>query len=204
MKKPKKLRPVRRTTAVLLACMLIVGGVAFAALISLQNKVTGNTIETATANIQISRDSGTTYASTVNGFDFPNLYPGGPAYPSGNGYFILIKNTGTVPLGLKFGVSSSPTNLSGIDLSKVNVTVVFMGLDGLFTVNPSQTFNLAELVSANTSGGVTLNLPTPLTVGGYQRFGIQVSLAADAVVGSNASIGNIDFAFAGVTPGIGS
>ncbi|HXE10222.1 MAG TPA: hypothetical protein VN554_02240, partial [Verrucomicrobiae bacterium] len=96
-----------RAISVIVAVLVMVGGVTFAALQSQQDTLAGNTVETATANLQLSTD-GTTYGSSRSGFDFNNLVPGGQAVPAA-GYSVYLKNNGGTPLALKMAVSSVPT-----------------------------------------------------------------------------------------------
>lgn len=180
--------PLVRAVVVVSVVMAIVSGVTFAALTSQQAVLTGNTMETASADLRISKD-GTTYSGTLVGFDFPNIVPGGDPVPAAGNAFWL-KNYGDTPLALKLSVGSTPTNPSDVDLSKVNVLLTTVG-----SGQPAQSFTLAALLNADAAGGVSVtgNLGT----GGTQQYKFQVSMASDAFSGSSASLGNIDFAFGG-------
>jgi len=70
-----------RAFGVMAAVAVIVSGVTFAALQSQQAKLTGNIIQTATANLQVS-PNGSSYANSLDGFAFQNLVPGGVAVPN--------------------------------------------------------------------------------------------------------------------------
>ncbi|HSX36729.1 MAG TPA: hypothetical protein VLG13_01235 [Patescibacteria group bacterium] len=190
MKRYQNAKPLVRAIAVMAVVGIIVTGVTFAALQSQQAVLTGNTIETASADLRVSAD-GTTYTNTVAGFDFANIVPGGAAVPTA-GYNFYLKNFGGTPLLLKLGVGSTVANASNVDLSKVNVILAAVGSGA-----QPQTFTLAALIAANTTGGVSLTTPNPLMQGTQQKFAIQVSMASDAFSGSSASLGNIDFAFSG-------
>ncbi|HSX36750.1 MAG TPA: hypothetical protein VLG13_01345 [Patescibacteria group bacterium] len=190
MKRYQNTKPLMRAIAVMAIVGIIVTGVTFAALQSQQAVLTGNTIETATADLRVSAD-GTTYTNTLAGFDFANIVPGGAAVPAA-GYNFYLKNFGGTPLLLKLGVGSTVANASNVDLSKVNVILAAVGSGA-----QPQTFTLAALIAANTTGGVSLTTPNPLMQGTQQKFAIQVSIASDAFSGSSASLGNIDFAFSG-------
>ncbi len=190
MKRYQNAKPLMRAVAVMAVVGVIVTGVTFAALQSQQAVLTGNTIETATADLRVSAD-GTTYTNTLAGFDFANIVPGGAAVPTA-GYNFYLKNFGGTPLLLKLGVSSTVANASNVDLSKVSVILTAVGSGA-----QPQTFTLAALIAANTTGGVSLTTPNPLMQGTQQKFAIQVSMASDAFSGSSASLGNIDFAFSG-------
>src|SRR5665213_3201719 len=66
--------PIIRAAGIVAAVMVVVSGVTFATLQSQQVKLTGNTIQTATANLQISPD-GIAYSGSQQGFAFSNLVP---------------------------------------------------------------------------------------------------------------------------------
>ena len=68
--------PILRAVVVITAIMAMAGGVTFAALQSPQAKLTGSTIQTATANLQVSSD-GINYAAGQQGYAFGGLVPGG-------------------------------------------------------------------------------------------------------------------------------
>lgn len=175
-----------RSLAVILAVLISAGGVSWAALQSAPAKLTGNTIETANANLQLSTD-GSNFATAIPGFDFNNLVPGGA--PVGN-YNLTLRNGGGVNLNLKFAVSSTPSNPANVDLNKVNVILTpIMG--------SPQTFTLEALINANANGGLAITAPVQMFVGMRQALTIQVSMANDAFSGGSASLGNIDFAFIG-------
>lgn len=180
-----------RSLGTIAAIIILASGVTYAALQSQQVKLTGNTIETATANLQISAD-GSFFANTKVGFTFNNLIPGGGASPW-DGYSLWLKNSGGTPLNLKLAVSSIPTNPNNVDLTKLNVILTPVGTNA----GPSQSFTLQSLIDANTTGGVAVTSPEQLFVGNTQQYTIKVSMALDAITGSTASLGNIDFAFTG-------
>lgn len=190
MKKPKCILTPPRTALIIAAIVAILGGIAFAVLQSQQDTLTGNTIETATANLQISTN-GTSYSDSHAGFDFNNVVPGGPAVPM-NGYALYLKNQGGTPLALRLGIVSVPTNPNHVDLTKVSVL-----LTPLTTGADTQMFTLQSLITGSGNGGVVItgaNLP----IGVAQQFKLQIAMASDAVSGSVASLGNIDFSFSGL------
>jgi hypothetical protein len=186
MKKRSNQLAILRAFGVVAVLVVIVSGVTFAALQSQQDTLTGNTIQTATANLQLSTD-GATYTSSQAGFSFTNIVPGGSAVPTA-GYSFYLKNAGGTPLNLKMAVVSTPTNPDGVDLSKVSVLLTTVG-----SGTPIQTFSLQSLMA---SGGVSL--AGSLANGTSQQYKLQVSMSTDAISGSSASLGNIDFAFSGV------
>ena len=191
MKKHKNFRPLLRAVTVMAVVGVVVSGVTFAALTSQQAVLAGNTIETATADLRVSQD-GSTYTNSLAGFDFANVVPGGAAVPAA-GYNFYLKNFGGTPLLLKLGVASTVANPDNVDLTKVSVILTSIGSGA-----QPQTFTLASLIAANTTGGAALTSPSPLINGTQQKFGVQVSMASDAFSGSSASLGNLDFAFSGL------
>ncbi len=190
MKRFSNFKILARAVGVIGAVVIVVSGVTFAALQSQQIKLTGNTIETATANLQISAD-GTTYAPSLAGFDFANLVPGGQPVPQ-NGYTVFLKNTGATPLALKLAISSTPSNPNGVDTAKVNVILTSLAGGG------PQSFSLQSLVAGSATSGVSINTPSILMPGQAVQYVLQASMAIDAVTGSSATVGNIDFAFSGL------
>lgn len=189
---PAKRWGLGRVAALLAFIVVLSGGVAFAVLQSQQVKLTSNSVRTANAGLQLSLN-GTTFTDSQLGFDFNGIVPGGPAVPEAGSNFWL-KNTGGSPLNLKMTVTSTPSNPENVDLSKVNITLIPVGQGA-----GSQVFTLQSLLSSSTTGGVAINL-TPLTGGASAKFGLQASMAADAISGQSATLGNIDFAFQGFVP----
>jgi hypothetical protein len=189
MKKSKRIRSLKRSVAIATLLVGLAGGAAFAALQSQQNTLTGNTISTATANLGIGSD-GVNFTTSQSGFEFDNVVPGGAAVPA-TGYSFYLKNNGGTPLAIKFYVSSTPSNPGNVDLTKVNVILTTVG-----TATP-QTFTLKSLIDANATGGVQISTAN-LNPTYSQQYKLQVSMAADALTGSSASLGNIDFSFRGL------
>lgn len=190
MKRFKNFKALARAVGVMAAVVIVVSGVTFAVLQSQQVKLAGNTVQTATANLQISAD-GTNYASSLPGFSFSGIVPGGSAVPQ-SGYAIFLRNTGNAPLSLKFAVSSTPSNPDGVDLSKVNII-----LTPTSTGIP-QSFTLQSLVTSGSNGGTAITIPSSLFAGNTATFTLKASMDSDALSGSGASLGNIDFAFSGL------
>lgn len=180
----KNLTAWARAVGIVAAVVVVVSGVTFAALQSQQNVLTGNTIETATANLLLSKDD-INYSNAQAGYDFNGIIPGGPAVPT-TGYSFYLKNVGETNLALKLAVTSAPSNPGNVDLSKVNVVLTTVGSGA-----PLQTFTLQSLLS---NGGVAFgNIDRSNSL----QYKLQVSMASDAVSGNSASLGNIDFAITG-------
>ncbi len=181
-------RALMRAVGVMGIVMILVSGVTFAALQSQQAVLSGNTITSASADLKVSLN-GTNFTTSQTGFDFSGVVPGGPAVPAA-GYVFYLKNSGTTTSQVKVAVSTTPTNLNNIDLTKVSVTIL------RYPGGVAQTLTLASLISTYASGGVALTDTLP--AGGTNTYHIQASMAADAFTGSGASLGNIDFVFTGV------
>lgn len=179
-----------RSFGVVAAVLAIASGVTFAALQSQQAKLTGNTIQTATANLQVS-PNGTTYANTLEGFAFLNLVPGGVAVPNADSYAFYLKNAGGTALSLKLAISSIPLNPDNADLTKVHV--IFSPTDGSSATNVT----LAALIASYSTGGIAVTSASHLNAGSTIKYNIQVVMDIDAVTGPSANISNIDFSFAG-------
>jgi hypothetical protein len=186
--KIRRYRAAGRAVGVAAAVVVAVSGVTFAALQSLQNKLTGNTIQTATASLLLSTD-GVRYGNSQAGFIFSGLVPGGPAMPA-IGYNIWLKNSGDANLTPKLAVTTVPSNPDNVDLSKVHVILT----PGNGT---PQSYTLQSLITAGGNGGVSLTAPAVLFTGSPVALTLKVSMDADAFTGTNTSLGNIDFVFTG-------
>jgi len=179
--------PIVRAAGIVSAVGLTVTGVTFAALQSQQAVLTGNTIQSATADLRIGT-SASSFAASRAGFSFQDLIPGGPPMPSDGNVFYL-KNYGSAPLALKLTVGSVPTNTSNVDLAKVLVQITRVdsnvvqtaSLQSLIEGYPANGLALTDLLSGNTTG----------------TFKIRASMTADAFTGTSASIGAIDLVFSG-------
>lgn len=189
MKKSKRMRGLKRSILIATLSVGLAGGAAYAVLSSQQNTLTSNTISTATANLQIGLNS-TDFNNTHIGFDFNNIVPGGQPVPL-TGHPFYLRNAGGTPLSLKFMINSVPTGSSNVDLSKVDILLTTVG-----SGTPIQSFNLQTLLASSASGGVLI-AGNNLDIGATQQYKLQVSMSSDAVTGSSASLGNIDFAFRG-------
>lgn len=175
---------------VIVATIAAVGGITFAALQSQPAITKGNTIQTAVASLQVS-SNGSTYSSSMDGFNFNNLIPGGQPAPSG-GYAMYVRNAGTTPLALRLSVSSLVANPDNVDLSKVHVLLTPLNS------STTQNFILQDLIAAQTSGGAAVTSASRIISTQSMGFSMQVSLDADAITGPSASLSNIDFSFGAV------
>jgi len=192
MKRFKNLKAWQRSTGVMVAILVIMGGVAFALLQS-QAKLTGNSISTQTTGLLISQND-SNYGTTTMGYSFAGIIPG--TQPSQTEHF-LLKNTGNASLALKFAADSVPANPANVDLSKVNVILTPYSTTTFMPGTPLS-FSLQSLVDASASGGLTVDYPAKLDPGAKEEFNIQAAMDGDAYSGAGASLGNIDFTFTGV------
>ncbi|MGZ6005408.1 MAG: hypothetical protein ACXWLH_04625, partial [Candidatus Saccharimonadales bacterium] len=126
--KIKRYRAWLRAAGIVPAIVIIISGVTFAALQSQDDTLSGNTIATATANLQISTD-GVNYSNTQPGFNFSNLIPGGSPVPTA-GYPIYLKNAGGTTLSIKMFETKMPIYTGNLDLGKVNIVITTVGSGG--------------------------------------------------------------------------
>jgi hypothetical protein len=183
-----KLLPIARAIAVLSAVGLITTAVTFAAIQSNGNVLTGNTIQTATAALQISTD-GSSYDNDVPGFTFSGLVPGGKAQSAAIGSStVYLKNNGTSALTLALTIPTPPTLTGTVDLAKVSLQLV-----PLANTNAVQTIPLASL----TTGQWVSVANSSVAKGAVVQFHLQVVMDADAVSGNGATISNLNLSFSG-------
>jgi hypothetical protein len=185
----RKLPITTKAAVIVLAIFGLSGGISFAGLIS-QPMLTGNTISTATANLQLSTDS-INFSNNIPGFSFTGLMPGGEAVPI-TGYTVQLKNTGETSLAIKFGVANTLVNDGGLDLTKVHVILTPMGSGS------PQNFVLQSVITADKSGGALVLSPIKLLPSSIAAYRMQVSLDADTVISQSATISNLSFLFSGV------
>lgn len=185
--KLKGFQPLARAVMVVSAVAVLATGVTYAALQSQQASLTGNSISTATADLRIGTTA-STFDTTRTGFKFTSIIPGAvPSPADGNSFY--LKNYGTSTMALKFSISTTPTNTSNVDLSKVYL--VFSRIDTTAT----QKVSVAALVAANATGGVALT--DNISGGTIAQYKTQVTMDDDAFTGQSATIGGIDLVFTG-------
>ncbi len=190
MKQAINMKTLARAIAVVTAVSIVVSGVTFAALQSQAGVLRGNIIQTAVASLQVSRDN-ITYSSSMDGYVFGNLVPGGASSPS-SGYPIYVKNIGTTPLAINISVKGPVANTDNVDLSKVHVQLT--PING----GAGQNMLLQDLITSSSTGGIPVSSGDRLTPTQASGYLLRVSLDADAVTGSSATLGNIDFNFGAV------
>ncbi|MDB5175285.1 MAG: hypothetical protein JWM81_143 [Candidatus Saccharibacteria bacterium] len=186
MKKKFIVHPLMRALTVVVAVAALVSGVTYAALQSQLALVQGNTIQTATADLQLSTN-GAVYGRTVQGFSFGALIPGGAPSPT-TGYNIYLKNNGTTPVMLKLSANPTLANTDNVDLTKVKVLLTPES-------GTPMTFTLKELMDGSEAGGVLMPNVARLIPGQVLNYSLQVQLDIDSVNGSSATISNVNFIF---------
>lgn len=183
----RSLQPLMRAITVISSVAVLATGVTFAALQSQPASLTGNSIKTATAGLQIGT-SESSFASTRTGFVFGSVIPGATASPAdGNSFW--LKNTGTPALALRVGISSVPTNTGNVDLTKTHIVLTRVD------TNTTQKLSVAALVAGGTTAPVALT--GNLAGGAVAQYKAQVSMDADAFSGQSADITGIDLVFSG-------
>ncbi len=188
MNQPRAAKPLARALIILSLVAIITTGASFAALQSQTASLTGNIIESTTADLRIGT-SQSSFAASRAGFDFKDVVPGGSAVPADGNTFYL-KNYGSANLALKVGIGTAPSNLNNVNLGKV--FLVFSRVD---TNGAEQTLSLKSLIDGYSSGGVSLN--DVIAGGVIAQYKIRVSMDSDAFSGSGATISGIDLVFSG-------
>lgn len=191
MKRLQKRRAGMRAAVIFGAATILLSGVTYASMQSQNDTLQGNTIMSATANLQILGANGI-YADTAPGFTFSNLEPGGAAGPT-PGNHISLKNTGTTTLALKIAMNAtSYSNPQQVNINKVTLIFTPVGGGATFTTT------LATLCSGYNSGTpIPLNMFLP--AGQTQDFTVQAQLAADAVTSTTTgfTLSGVDLIFSG-------
>lgn len=180
-----------RGQAALLRAVLVVGvlaamvaGVTFASLQSQQATLTGNSIQSATADLRIGT-SQSTFDASRTGFSFKDIVPGGPAVPADGNTFYL-KDYGTANLRLRLSLGSTPTNTANVDLDKVHLV-----LTRVDTASAEQTISLKELKDSG------LVLSDAINAGTIGQYKLRATMDSDAYQGTGAAVGGIDLVFSG-------
>lgn len=178
---------ILRAVSVIGIVTALSGGATYAALQS-QATLTNNTIASASANLQVSTDGGSTFGHSKPGFDFTGIVPGGAN--SGPKQF-LLENLGSADMSLNLSVPTLPTFVvtpSGtVDPNQVHVLVSCTShASGTLTANTT----LAALqVGANLSG--------TLKHGDTVVCSATVSMDPGAFTGQSASSSHFDMVFTG-------
>lgn len=184
-----KSKTILRSTLVLSSIAIITTAATFATLQSQQAVLAGNTINSATAALTVSSD-GSTFGNSKTGFVFSNVVPGGAATPA-NGNTVYLRNNGSSNLSLKMAISSTPSNLNNVDLTKVFIEI------SRTETGFNQTYSVKSLMDSFAGGGTVLNdTVTSTTTAQYQ---LRVSMSADAFNNTNGvTISGVDISFVGL------
>ena len=178
-----------RSLLVILAVGVATTGISFAALQGTPVSLTGNTINTGSVDLRISKDGITFTTPSLAGFSFDGVVPGGAAVPlAGNA--VYLKNNGNVNVALKAGISTTPLNNSGIDLTKTYLT--FTRTD---TSASPVTISVKALIDGYAGGGTSLS--DTIAAGTIATYSLKASMDADAYSGASASISTITLVFSG-------
>lgn len=182
-----RINPVARAVMVIGAVAALVTGITFAALSS-QATLTGNTIASGTALLQVAA-AGTetpcgTFDSTAAGFNF--------VVASGTGdsqiESFCLKNAGDAALATTVKLSALPTFTDGTNPVTVNNSKVHVA----FTcTTPSLSFS-GTLVELTNVGGVSVG---NLAAGDTPECDVKVTIDADAFTGSVSHIESTGFDF---------
>ena len=126
----------------------------------------------------------------MTGFAFDGVTPGGAAVSSGGDSFYL-KNYGSANLAIKVAVSSNPSNVSNIDLTKVHL--IFTRVD---TSGSAVSLTLKSLIDSYAGGGMALG--DTIIASTTASYSLRVSMDSDAISGSGgSSIAGINISFTG-------
>jgi hypothetical protein len=183
------LKPLLRSAIVLGAVGVITTAATFAALQSQQAVLAGNTINSATASLLVSND-GIAFNNSKPGFNFSGVVPGGPPVPAA-GNSVYLRNSGSSNLSLKIAVSSTPSNLNNVDLTKVFIEITRS--DNSF----NQTYSLKSLIDSFASGGTLMG--DTVNAGVTGQYLLRASMSIDAFSNSNGvTISGVDLVFIGL------
>ncbi len=189
MKWVRSYTPLLRAVGVLSAVGILVTSVTYASLQSQQATLTGNSIQSATADLRIGT-SASTFSASRAGFTFADVVPGGPAMPA-DGHAFYLKNNGSAALALKVAVNSAVTNTASVDLTKVHVQLTR-------TDNGTvQSLTLQSLIDGQTAGGTAIT--DPIAPSAVVQYKLRAQMDSDAFTGTGASVGAIDLVFSGVS-----
>jgi len=189
MRRRRSKLSIIRSLLVILAVGVATTGISFAALQGTPVSLTGNTINTGTVDLRISKDGITFTTPSMAGFSFDGVVPGGAAVPAA-GNTVYLKNNGNVNIALKAGISTTPLNNSGVDLTKTHLIFTRTD-DGGVPV----TISVKALIDSYAGGGTNLN--DAIAAGTTATYSLKASMDADAYSGASASISNITLVFSG-------
>jgi hypothetical protein len=174
----RKINPMVRAIGTMGAVAAVAGGFTFAQLTSNTVALSGDSVDSGTAALQISTDN-ITYGDTATGFTFTGLTPGVTASPNQTFY---VKNTGTTDLVLNAAISALPTWSGTVNNSLVRLNVSCVGLvDGSPTITLPNPGN--DMTSLDTTGGTNF-------IGGVIKAGDTDQCTANASMDAGAFTGS--------------
>lgn len=184
--------PTLRAQFVVGVVLLLAVSATFAAMTS-SARLTGNTISSASVELQLSTD-GVSFGNTIPGFDFEDVIPGTDGAPIPELEF-WVRNNSPVSLGLSVGVPVAPTSTvtpSGeVDFDKV---ILIFERDGAASAVDHP---LNDLIDSYAGGGLTLNESIPEN-NVPVKFTVRAQMLPDTFTGSSASISDFDLEFIGL------
>ena len=194
--KRQNLGGLARAAAIISMVTVMVAGVTFAALRSQNNVITGSRLTSASANLQIAKQLNGTYSTSMAGYNFFDLAPGGAAGPSvGNDLF--LKNYGSSNLDIT--VSLNPTRLinsSGINLQRAHL--VIFDSDGVTQLSKHSLADLQSAYSSGTPLPVNKVLGVASSGSNTANFKLRMQLDNDSTNAQQQNeLENIDFIFSG-------
>jgi hypothetical protein len=193
MKTGRNAAALLRAGGVICMVAILVAGVTFAALRSQNNLVNGSRLTSASANLLMSKEANSVFNSSMTGFDFFDLEPGGPAAPAA-GHDLFFKNVGSTNLDMKLSLNPAfLANWSGADLQHIHFAVYDWDGENLFAK-----YSLAQLRDAYTAGAP---LPLNVVIGKDVTLNFKIRMQLDGQGISTTdqiSLDNLDYVFSGV------
>lgn len=188
------INPLARAILVVAAVAGLVTAVTFATVNSTAT-LTNNSVSTATADLEVSTDAdcattGTGFSSSVTGFDFTGIVPGGAASAD---FEFCLRNAGDANLSTLLTIPALPTYTDSsaapvaVDNSKVdvNLTCVTVSTDPFGAGG-----TLQEIWFSGVDQG-------ELAAGDIATCTANVSMAADAFTADSASSTDFNLVFTG-------
>lgn len=188
-----KTRNLLRTGTTLLASLVLVAGVSFAALRSQNNIITGSRMMSASANLLISKQGDEGYATNIGGYDFFGLVPGGDAGPA-TAHDLYLRNDGSTSLKLQVSLNPARLRLAN-GASAQHTHLVIYDYSGNSQIAK---YSLADLSTAYNSGA-PLGLNLIMTSNTIEHLTLRMQLDdAQTDTTQQQDIDNIDLVFSGV------
>lgn len=174
---------ISRAVVAIGATLTLVAGATFANFGSTAS-LTTNTLDTATADLQVQTTGG--FSSNAQGFTLTNVVPGTDT-PD---FLFNLKNNGGVPLAVTAHIPGPVTYTGFTDFSKVDVTIKKNSDDSIV-----KTTTLADLIN----GEVSIET---LAAAEVKEYKLVINVHTDAVTGSHAQIDAFNIVFTGTQPSI--